>query len=167
MVVHRKPLVMLICLTFFSLCFSLSPTDNYHRTSLGLRAETNINSIDKVAFAAGLVFDYSIIPEISLGLKSIVSKDFFQQNTSITTIETLASFRFYPLAPAGKPATGLYAEAQGGATILLINTRLRYTFNAGIAMGYRFGLKNFYVEPEIRGGLPYILGLGLNVGFRF
>ena len=39
--------------------------------------------------------------------------------------------------------------------------------NAGIELGFRQGIDYFYFEPFIRGGYPYLLGVGVSCGVRF
>lgn len=139
----------------------------YHKSAIGFHIETNINSLDKVAFAVGLTFDYALLRKLSLGIKTIISYDFFQKDNSITTVEPLGIIRFYTVSPTGEPSTGLYMEGQGGVSLVMVNNTLMTTFNVGLGVGFRFNFNNFYLEPELRGGYPYIIGAGLNFGLRF
>jgi hypothetical protein len=42
------------------------------------------------------------------------------------------------------------------------------TISAGISFGWRFLFKNlFFIEPNIRAGTPYIIGIGVTAGVRF
>lgn len=139
----------------------------YHKTAIGLRAEVNKNSIDKVAVAGALILDYTFFRKLALGVKVLVSRDFFDTHNSVTTVEPLGTLRFYAVSPTGEPATGLYVEGQGGVSLAFVNSAFHYTFNVGLGVGYRFGFNNFYLEPELRGGYPYLFGAGMNFGLRF
>lgn len=139
----------------------------YRKTAIGLRMECNKNSIESMALGGGMVFEYSFTRWLSGGIKFLVSYDIANTDSAITTLEPLATVRFYVARPFGEPSTGLYIEGQCGASVIFVDSLLRYAFDAGAAIGFRFGLEHFYVEPEIRGGYPYLFGAGVNVGVRF
>jgi len=70
--------------------------------------------------------------------------------------------------------SGLFVQLAVGPAIYLqskekLSMPVRIgTLNAGLNLGWRFLLgKNFYIEPSISGGYPYILGAGLSAGVRF
>ena len=83
------------------------------------------------------------------------------------TLETLAVSRYYIASFSGEPTTGFFVEAQAGGLFLFVKSRLRPTFSAGACAGYRLAVGNFYLEPGLRFGYPYIFGAGLAAGMRF
>lgn len=139
----------------------------YRKTALGLRAECSKNSIEGAALGGGMTFDYSFTRRIAGGIKVLVSYDVANTDAAITTLEPLAALRLYAVSPSGEPSTGLYIEGQCGASVIFVDSQLRYAFDAGAAIGFRFGLEHFYIEPEVRGGYPYLFGAGVNFGVRF
>ena len=70
-----------------------------------------------------------------------------------------------------KPNTGFFMEMQGGVVFFAQDKPELSNYNAasvGIGLGFRFPLgKHWYLEPNIRGGYPYIFGGGISFGMRF
>ena len=89
-----------------------------YKSSLGVIAEANKNSVSKVAPALGISFDYSLYRRFSLGIKALVSYDAFEKENSIYSIEPLAFLRWYAVSPSGEPSAGLFVEGQAGPEIL-------------------------------------------------
>ena len=139
----------------------------YRKTALGVRVECNKNSLESIALGGGITFDYSFTRRLSGGIKVLASYDVANADAAVTTLEPLATVRLYAVSPSGEPSTGLYIEGQCGASIIFVDSQLHYAFDAGAAIGFRFGLDHFYIEPEIRGGYPYLFGAGVNLGVRF
>lgn len=145
----------------------LGNASSYKKVAVGGIGEINKNSIEFVAPAAGLSFDFSLWRKFSIGAKVLLSYDYHEKQNQILTIETLGTLRYYIVSFNGEPISGIYLEAQAGASSLLVDSKLKTVFNAGGAAGYRFTLGSFYVEPEIRFGYPYMCGAGLAAGMRF
>jgi hypothetical protein len=145
----------------------LGNASSYKKVAVGGIGEINKNSIEFIAPAAGLSFDFSLWRKVSVGAKVLLSYDYHEKQNQILTIETLGTLRYYIVSFSGEPVSGIYLEAQAGASSLLVDSKLKTVFNAGGAAGYRFTLGSFYVEPEIRFGYPYMCGAGLAAGMRF
>lgn len=140
---------------------------NYYKTSIGICAEANKNSISYVAPAAGIYFDYSFFRKISLGGRIIASYDAFEKENSIYSLEPLGVLRVYLVSPSGEPSTGFYIEGTAGADIIFSNENIHTTFEAGAGFGFRKEFDSFYIEPMARFGYPYIFGVGFGTGLRF
>ena len=138
-----------------------------YKSSLGFIVEANKNSLSHVSPAAGISFDYSITRRFSLGVKALLSYDALEKDNTIYAIEPLAFARWYVVSPTGEPSAGLFVEGEGGAELLLVNSEFKTSASAGVALGFRIPLGNFYFEPVLRGGYPYMFGAGLGAGFRF
>lgn len=138
-----------------------------YKSSLGFIVEANKNSVSGISPAGGISFDYSLTRKFSLGVKAIVSYDSFEKDNTIYAIEPLGFLRWYVVSPTGEPSAGVFVECQGGAELLLVNSDFKTAVSAGLALGFRIPLGNFYVEPILRGGYPYMFGAGLGAGFRF
>lgn len=138
-----------------------------YKSSLGLFLELNKNSISFVAPAVGISFDYSFTRKLSVGGKVIVSYDAFEKENTVYSIEPLALVRWYIVSPTGEPSAGLFIEGDVGVELLLINSDFNTAPSIGAGLGFRFPLRDYYIEPIIRGGYPYLFGIGVNGGFRF
>ncbi len=145
----------------------LGNASTYKKVAIGCIGEINKNSIEFVAPATGVTFDFSLWRKFSVGAKILLSYDYHEKQNQIFTIETLGTLRYYIVSFSGEPVSGIYLEAQGGISSLIIDSKLKTVFNAGGAAGYRFTLGSFYIEPELRFGYPYMCGAGLAAGMRF
>ena len=145
----------------------LGNASTYKKVAIGGIGEINKNSIEFVAPAAGIAFDFSLWRKFSVGAKILLSYDYREKQNQIFTIETLGTLRYYIVSFSGEPVSGIYLEAQGGISSLIVDSKLKTVFNAGGAAGYRFTLGSFYIEPELRFGYPYMCGAGLAAGMRF
>ena len=138
----------------------------YPKVALGFGTEVNNNSYDALAPAGYVSLDYNVFRGISLGVKIFASYDMNENSSNFVFFETLALLRVYLVSPSGEPGTGVFIEGLGGVSIYPPS---EYSIgkNAGGGFGYRAAFGNFYIEPAIRIGYPYIFGAGLSAGFRF
>ena len=139
----------------------------YYKTSISFGAEMNKNSVDKIAFGGCLSFDYAVLRWFELGAKVSASYAFFEKENSVFTIEPLGDLRFYLVSPTGEPASGIFVASLIGASVVTVDSDVKYSLNAGIELGFKHGWDNFYIEPYLRGGYPYIFGVGFAFGVRF
>lgn len=145
----------------------LGRAPNYKKVSLSFLLEANKNSLDFIAPSAGFSFDYSPWRKISIGVNAAASYDIYEKNNDLLTLEVLGTLRFYIASLTGEPVTGIYTELQAGTSLFFVNSNIKPVFNCGSSIGYRFALNNFFIEPEIRFGYPYLFGCGIYVGMRF
>lgn len=146
----------------------LGIASSYKKVGLGFGAEINKNSLDSVAPAGSISFDYNVFrTKTSIGLKMFASFDMNEKNNNLIILEPLASLRFYLVSHAGVPGTGIFLEGLGGVSIYLVESDTDFAANCGAGFGYRAAFQNLYIEPEIRFGYPYMFGAGLSAGFRF
>lgn len=137
----------------------------YSKASIGLGAELNKNSIDSIASACFVSFDYNLLKKISLGLKVFGSYDMYEKKI---ILEPLGFLRLYFLSPPNDPVTGIFIEGLGGVSFFVNDFDGKTSLaNIGGGLGYRFSSRKFYIELAIRAGYPYIFGTGFNTGFRF
>jgi hypothetical protein len=145
----------------------LGRAPKYKKVSVGICSEVNKNSLEFVAPATGLTFDYSLWRKISVGTSLFVSYDLREKNNELVILETLGFLRFYIVSFSGEPVSGFFTEVQAGASTFFINSNIKKVFNGGAGAGYRFVFSNFYLEPEVRFGYPYLFGCGISAGIRF
>ena len=139
----------------------------WYKAAIGAHIEANKNSLDFIAPAVGITFDYGLARKFSLGAKLIASYDIQEKDNTLFIMEPLFAIRCYLVSPSGEPVSGLFIEGQAGISLIFVNSEMTNTFNAGGAIGFRFVSNNFYIEPIFRGGYPYLFGLGITTGFRF
>lgn len=140
---------------------------NYCKSSLGFLLEGNKNSVLKFSPGAGIYFDYNFTRRLTMGIKTLMSYDVFNEENSIYTLEPAGFLRIYLVSPSGEPSTGIFIEADGGLSFIFVDDDTKYSTSGGINLGFRKGLNSFYIEPNLRVGYPYMFGAGLNFGLRF
>ena len=145
----------------------LDRAPKYKKVFVGILAEANKNSLEFIAPAVGFTFDYALWRKISIGTRFSISYDLHEKNNELVTLETLGYLRFYIVSLSGEPVSGLFTELQGGVSSFFINSNIKTVFNGGAGAGYRFTLSNFYLEPELRFGYPYIFGCSISAGMKF
>jgi len=123
----------------------------------GIGIETNMNSKSDVAGAFGipLRFDYNISSKFAIGLNLGVSF------SDITTLEAAALFRWYFIK-------SIFVEADAGVwlgsePLKDVDARFLGGLNAGIRLPVA---RNMYIEPYVRGGYPFMFGVGVMAGVR-
>lgn len=139
----------------------------WYKAAIGLQVEANKNSLDAIAPAVGFTFDYGLARKFALGAKIIASYDSNEKDNTLFVVEPLLTARLYLVSPTGEPLAGLFFEGEGGYSLLFVNSEMTSVFNAGGTVGFRFVFNQFYVEPELRCGYPYLFGIGLGAGLRF
>jgi len=131
--------------------------------ALGTGVELNMNSRKDVAGAIGIInrFDANITPNLALGAHLGMSF------SDLTTLEAGALFRWYIF-------NGLFVEADGGIWFATIRDSTvnddnfaNFRFMGGAKAGMRIPLaRNTYIEPAVRAGYPFMLGVGIMAGIR-
>jgi len=134
---------------------SFSPTAYFgkQKFALGTGMEINMNSTEEVAAAFGMNFgfDYTINSLFAIGLNLGFSF------SDIFTLETAAFFRWYFI-------DAFFAQADAG---LWVGSDVGPKFLIGVSGGARLPVaRNLYIEPHVRIGYPFMLGVGVMAGIR-
>jgi hypothetical protein len=150
----------LIC--FFFLLFSVGIVSAQEepvpfRFSIGLGAEGNKNTPEKIAVAGVLTNDFAINSRLSIGSRLGFSHDL----TDVGTLEAGIMFRVYFLL---RNSSGPFIQADGGLSYSFLHDDMDTEFLYGGTLGWRFRLGSFYIEPYGRGGYPFVWGGGLVLG---
>lgn len=138
-----------------------------YKMSFGISTEGNMYSLKGLVPSCGIVLDFASSKKVCLGGKVNFTYDVLSKSNSIFTFEILGFLRFFLSPPKDDPSTGLFLEGQGGCAVLNINNELKNTHIIGGGIGYRLGFSKFYIEPFIRGGYPFLFGIGFSAGIRF
>ncbi|WP_010262941.1 hypothetical protein, partial [Treponema primitia] len=94
--------------------FSQEPSGDRSPLSLSLGLEAPWYSVEGIAFGPGLAGEYRFSPALAAG----VSLGFFYDFTDYATFEPGAFLRWYPLAKAAGPFSGLFAQGMAGAALM-------------------------------------------------
>jgi hypothetical protein len=126
----------------------------------GLGVEGNANTREGAAIGGNLSLGVNLDQQFSLGIKATFSSD----TDTVTTLEPAAFFRYY--LPFN--FSGLFAQAEIGASFFLEGGGSYPAFLGGLAFGWRYNVwKNWYIEPSIRAGYPFAWGAGVMAGLSF
>jgi hypothetical protein len=129
--------------------------------SLALGMEGNMNTRTTAAAAGGsLATFFGLNRRFTLGLKGGVSHNL----EDIMVVEPEAFFRCYAV-PLGEAI--IFFQADLGASLIFERGKLFPAPLGGLSAGIRFPLGPLFLEPSIRGGYPFIGGLGIAAIFRF
>ena len=152
---HSVKYIFIFCL----LLFTTSGIYALDGAFFGIGAEVIGNSIDGQAAGGNLSVGIDVNKLFSFGLKNSVSFNF----DKLIVLENSLFFRFFPIKNQG-----LFLQPELGASILFENDKFHPVFSGGLCVGWRFIFgNNFYLYPAVRGGYPYLWGVGLTAGMRF
>jgi len=129
------------------------------KAAMGVGAEVNMNSTQDFAIAGGAryAFDYSIGSLFGVGLNLGANL------SDIVTFEAAALFRWYFFKYLFLQAdAGIWLSPDIGA-----DSNMDIMFLGGGSVGIRLPVaRNMYIEPYVRGGYPFMLGVGVIAGVR-
>jgi hypothetical protein len=126
----------------------------------GLGVEGNSNTREGAALGGSLSGGLDLDQQLSLGLKVAFSSNM----DTVTALETTVLFRYYlPLE-----ISGFFAQLEMGTAIFFENNKSYPAFLVGAVFGWRYYFyKNWYIEPYVRGGYPFVWGAGVLAGLSF
>jgi len=125
---------------------------------------TGPNTNDFAKFAAGgyVIGAIEFMDILALGLRINFSYDF----KTITTLEPALMIRYY--MPLKGIFHGIFAEAYVGTASFYEYGSAYPAPLAALGAGWRFKIgKRFFIEPNVRGGMPFTFGAGLTAGYLF
>ena len=146
-----------------TLCAFTQEQSDGKKAAIGLGAEFNFNSNENFAGGASLGFDINLPYSFAAGVTAMVSHNF----DNVLVLEPSALFRWYFLGVKEQKHSGLFAQADAGAYVVLADEEIIPLFAGGVRVGFRVSPGSFYVEPYGRAGYPYIFGIGLAAGLKF
>jgi len=126
----------------------------------GIGADVNANTREGAAFGGTLSGGVDLNDQFSLGLRISLSSNM----DTVITLEPAAFFRYYlPLK-----IEGFFVQAELGAAFFFEDGKNYPAFLGGLAFGWRYNIGNkWYIEPSIRGGYPFVWGVGFLTGLHF
>lgn len=131
-------------------------------------AETALYSSATMSYGAGFAIAYG--RKVSIGIKASFFSDIGNE-LSVLEVNVLA--RYY--LQKGPAISGPFLQIMGGPTFYFINSGTEASdipmvgrVSAGLSFGWRFLLgKYFFVEPSVKAGYPYIIGISAAAGLHF
>ncbi|MDR0657039.1 MAG: hypothetical protein LBG22_12050 [Treponema sp.] len=163
--VHTAPykgLVFLILFLFLGFS-ALQAEENKFRLGIGL--EGNMNTEYGLALGRSLMVDFHYFKYIITGAALTVSDDF----SVFTAVEPeiLARWYFYNL---GFTDGGFFVQGDLGMSFAIEKDGdFSPHFLGGVSGGFRFPFHDgdYYAEPYLKTGYPFIWGFGMRMGCRF
>jgi hypothetical protein len=131
-----------------------------NRFSLGLGVEGSVNTRKGMSLGGILSAGYEIMPNLTVGTGFGASHDFDR----IVTLTPEVFVRWYFFTLKTMP---LFVQADLGTSIIFEDAKVHPAFMGGLAAGIRIPLKNWYAEPFLRAGYPFIWSSGIIAGYRF
>ena len=130
-------------------------------------AETAFYSEHTFSYGAGFAIAYG--KKASIGVKAAFH---FDDASVLDVLEMHLLFRLY--LSKGAANSGPFFQFTGGPAIFFprefeITLPAAFgMFSAGVSFGWRFLVgKTFFIEPQIRGGYPFLAGGSVSAGVRF
>ncbi|GHV77438.1 hypothetical protein AGMMS49942_22590 [Spirochaetia bacterium] len=122
-----------------------------------------MNVKESFAFGQSLNFDYTFFPHFAVGASFTTSYDF----DTFYSLEPELFGRWYFLE-LGVPGGGLFLQEDMGVRIAMTGLDPEFSFLGGVSLGFRwaFARTGYFIEPYIRGGYPFRVGVGLRGGIR-
>jgi len=162
----KKP-VLAVILCFFS-CFCAYSQINQHAQdnktfAFSYGAEMNMYSKKGLAFGASLGADFNLPLRFAAGVNLSISAN--GQGSNILEPSAMLRYYFFNLSDQH---SGIYVQADLGASFFFEETRTAALFLGGVRAGCRFVFGNiFYAEPYIKAGYPFLAGAGVTFGYRY
>jgi hypothetical protein len=157
-----KGIVFLTLFLFWGFS-ALQAEENKFRLGIGL--EGNMNTEYGLALGRSLMVDFHYFKYIITGAALTVSDDF----STFTAIEPeiLARWYFYNL---GFTDGGFFVQGDLGMSFAIEKDGdFSPRFLGGVSGGFRFPFHDgdYYAEPYLKTGYPFIWGFGMRMGCRF
>ncbi|MDR2494053.1 MAG: hypothetical protein LBD24_02405 [Spirochaetaceae bacterium] len=151
----KKYGAFLLCPILFAV--SMPAGAESHPPRFGMNVEATMNSHKNCAFGRAVNVEFSIFDFMMNGVSLNASDDF----TVTTVLEPSVFARKYFF-------TTLFVQLDLGMSVGIEKNNSTVTALAGIGAGFQCLLSNgdYFIEPYIRGGYPFIFGLGVRFGSR-
>jgi hypothetical protein len=151
----------LLCFCLLFVCTKPGAEENTLR--FGLSLEANMNTYDKYTLGRSVSLDCQLFKYIVNGVILTVSDDF----TLITVIEPEIFARWYYLN-LGLKGGGFFVQGDLGMSLFLENTDSQVRGLGGLTAGFRYPMLegDYFAEPYVRCGYPFIWGFGIRAGCR-
>ena len=129
-------------------------------------ADVAMFSISHVAYGGGVALGYG--RGTAIGFRAAW---FIDGSGQVTTLEFSFLLRLYFLGAVS--CSGPFIQLTAGPVLFAEEENMAIpsslgVVSAGLSVGWRFLLGRYlYIEPAIRGGYPYIAGVGVSAGIRW
>jgi hypothetical protein len=152
----NKVLLLIMCITLVN----LAEAQEAEQFSLGLGIEGHMYARKSVALGTAVSADYGFLPNLAAGIRFGVSHNL----AHIMTLEPEVFARWYVWNVKN---LFFFAQAGLGASIIFEDRKAYPAVMGNLAAGLRIPFNQWYVEPHLRTGYPFIWGAGVSAGRRF
>ncbi|MDR2394759.1 MAG: hypothetical protein LBD93_11500 [Treponema sp.] len=161
--ISRGLVLWMVCFAALAESGAQTEPELKKQAHLGLGVEGNINTGKRMIFGHALCYDKQLFTHFGLGFMLTISSDFHTFNS----MEPEVFGRWYFL-DMGIPGGGLFLQEDMGIRLASDDFQITPAFLGGISLGFRYAFKyqDYYVEPYVRGGYPFMFGVGLRGGIR-
>ena len=140
--------------------------NKYNKISIAIGPEFNKNSRENFAGGAVLNFGFKVGSYFAFGINATASYDF--QNTFVIEPGAFLRWYFSSWYSLKRDFTGWFLQGDGGASIIIEDGETIPLFKGGGRIGYSFPIgRVFFLETYLRGGYPFMFGVGVLAGVRF
>lgn len=151
---------VLLLLTVFITLVNLVGAQEVKQITSGTGIEGNMNTRAGAALGITASADYGIFPALAAGIKF----GFSHNLAHIMTLEPEIFARWYAWNVKG---LSVFVQAGIGASIIFEDKKAHSAVLGELAAGLRIPFKQWYAEPYLRTGYPFIWGAGISAGYRF
>jgi hypothetical protein len=158
---HKR--IVFFALFLFTGVLALRAEENKFHLGIGL--EGNMNTEHGLALGRSLMVDFHYFKYIVTGVAVTISDDF----DVFTAVEPEILARWYFYNP-GLASGGFFVQGDLGMNFAIEKkSDVSPHFLGGISGGFRFPFHDgdYYAEPYLRTGYPFIWGFGVRMGCRF
>jgi hypothetical protein len=140
----------------------LYPEENYS-PGFGLGMEGNFTASQDISLGQSFSLEVRLFRYIVNGVILTASNNF--STTAVLEPELFARWYFLTL---GFPSGGFFVQGGVGISILMEKNHSDPRLLAGLTGGFRFPFKggDYFLEPYVKGGYPFLFGFGLRTGCR-
>ena len=131
----------------------------------GVGPETNLYTRSGSALGGNLIFGLDLNEHFSAGFKL----GFYHNFKTVETREPVVFFRYYLPLFQKWVNKALFAQIELGSITFFETSYAPVTVvSTGFAAGWRFNLPyNYFVEPALRFGYPYMWAINVTAGYTF
>ncbi|MDR0624399.1 MAG: hypothetical protein LBG10_08215 [Treponema sp.] len=151
---------VLLLLTTFITLVNLVEAQEAKQIALGVGVEGNMNTRQDAALGSTVSAGYGIFPNLAAGIKF----GFSHNMARIMTLEPEVFVRWYIWE---LKYFSFFAQAGVGTSVIFEDKESHPAVLGNLAAGLRIPLKQWYAEPYLRTGYPFIWGAGMSAGYRF
>jgi len=155
---------ILLCLLLLFAYININANENTLKFGIGI--EANMNAFENFAFGRSVSLETQFFKHIVNGFAIAVSDDF--NKLTVFQMEIFARSYFLEFDFSNLTKGGFFLQGDLGMSFFLKRTDSSPKVLAGLTTGFRyyFNRRDYFIEPYIKGGYPFVFAFGLRTGCR-